>query len=75
MRSNFSKQALVKVATKASRKAVQKTRDSGGAITFQSGRSIVKQHADGHKEILGVLDKAYIKPSKKRYSVLELVSS
>jgi len=72
MRSHFSKEALLKVAIKATKQAVQKTKKSGGAITFQSGRSIIKQYADGHEEILDVLDKAYIKPSKKRYSILEL---
>ena len=69
MRSVISKENLIKSAHKATAKAVKKTRQAGGAITYQSGKKIIKQYADGHEEVLEVLDRAYIKPLKKRYKL------
>jgi hypothetical protein len=69
MRSVISKDNLIKSARKATIKAVNKTRQAGGAITYQSGKKIIKKHADGREEVLEVLDRAYIKPSKKSYKI------
>lgn len=69
MRSVISKDNLIKSARKATTKAVNKTRQAGGAITYQSGKKIIKKHADGREEVLEVLDRAYIKPSKKSYKI------
>jgi hypothetical protein len=67
MSSDISKKDLIKIAHKATVEAINKTRQAGGAITYQSGKSIVKQYPNGEKEIIEVLDRAYIKPLKKRY--------
>lgn len=69
MRSKIPKESLIKSAHKATAKAVEKTRQAGGAITYQSGKRIIKQHANGHKEVLEVLERAYVKPLKKRYKI------
>ncbi len=69
MRSKIPKESLIKSAHRATAKAVEKTRQAGGAITYQSGKRIIKQHANGHEEVLEVLDRAYVKPLKKRYKI------
>ena len=69
MASLISKKNLIKSARKATAKAVQRTRQAGGAITYQTGRKIIKKFADGHEEVLEVLDRAYVKPQKKRYKL------
>lgn len=72
MRSEISKKSLIEIARKASRQAVKKTLQAGGAITYQSGKSIIKQYADGRKEVIKVLDRAYFRPKKKRYKLSDL---
>jgi ribosomal protein L32E len=69
MRSVISKEDLIKSARKATRKAVNKTREAGGAITYQSGKKIIKKHPDGHEEVIETLDRAYVKSSKKSYKI------
>lgn len=69
MRSDISKESLIKSAHKATEEALKKIRQAGGSITYQSGKKIIKQYADGHKEVLKVLDRAYVKPLKKRYKI------
>ncbi len=69
MRSEITKENLIKSAHQATAKAVNKTRQAGGAITYQSGKKIIKKHADGREEVLEVLDRAYVKPLKKRYKI------
>jgi ribosomal protein L18E len=53
------------IARNASKKAIEKTLKAGGAITFQRGKYIIKQYADGTEYILEVLDKAYLKSKNK----------
>lgn len=69
MSSVISKESLIKSAHKATAKAVKRTRQAGGAITYQTGKRIIKKFADGREEVLEVLDRAYVKPLKKRYKI------
>ena len=69
MRSEITKENLIKSAQKATTKAVKKTRKAGGSLTYQSGKRIIKKHSDGHEEVLEVLEKAYVKPQKMRYKI------
>jgi len=69
MRSDIPKKSLIKSVRKATTKAVNKTRQSGGAITYQYGKKIIKKHPDGREEVLKTLDRAYIKTSKKSYKI------
>lgn len=69
MRSVISKENLIKSARKATTKAVNKTRQADGAITYQFGKKIIKKYSDGREEVLKTLDRAYVKPSKKTYQI------
>lgn len=69
MRSVISKENLIKSAHEATRKAVKKTRQTGGAVTYQSGKKIIKKHPDGQEEVLETLDRAYVKTTKKTYKI------
>jgi hypothetical protein len=69
MSRDISKKDLVKSAQEASEKAVNKTRKAGGAVTFQSGKKIIKKHASGRVEVLKELEKAYVRTTKKRYCI------
>jgi hypothetical protein len=40
---------------KAAQQAIRRLRRKGLPITFQRGMTIIKQHADGREEILGVV--------------------
>jgi hypothetical protein len=50
MRSVISKEDLIKSARKATRKAVNKTREAGGAITYQSGKKIIRNTRTGTRK-------------------------
>ena len=69
MRSDIPKKSLIESVRKATTEAVKKTRQAGGAITYQSGKKIVKKHPDGREEVLKTLDRAYIRNSKKSYKI------
>jgi len=57
---------------RAAAEAIKRTKAAGGTITYQSGKKIIKEYADGHKEVLQVLDKAYVKPIQKVYKLTEI---
>lgn len=69
MRSNIPKKSLIESVRKATTEAVKKTRQFGCAITYQSGKKIIKKYPDGREEILDILDRAYVRPSKKSYKI------
>ena len=69
MSREITKKNLIKSAKIATTKAVKKTRQAGGALTYQSGKKIIKKHSDGHEEVLEILEKAYVKPAKKSYKI------
>jgi len=69
MRSNIPKKRLIESVRKATTEAVKRTRQSGGAITFQSGKKIIKKHPDGREEVLKILDRAYVRTSRKSYKI------
>lgn len=56
-------------AQAASKRAVERAKALRIPYTVQEGRSIVKHHSDGTKEVIGTLDKAFVRPEKKRYRV------
>ncbi|MDH3348488.1 MAG: hypothetical protein OEM02_10390 [Desulfobulbaceae bacterium] len=69
MRSNIPKKKLIESVRKATTEAVKKAQELGCAITYQSGKKIVKKHPDGQEEVLEILDRAYIRTSKKSYKI------
>ena len=69
MRSDIPKKCLIESVRKATTEAVKKTRQSGGAITYQSGKKIVKKYSDGREEVLKTLDRAYVITTKKNYKI------
>ena len=69
MRSYISKKNLVKSALKASADAVEKTIESGGVLTYQSGKNIFKEYPDGAVARLVQLDRAYVIPRRKLYKI------
>lgn len=42
---------------KAGRKAIRSQRSRGLAVTFKQGDQVIRQHADGRKEVLAVLER------------------
>ena len=69
MKTEITKKQLIQCAHKAGANAIKKTRAAGGAITFQAGKKIIKEYSDGTQEVLAILDRAYVKPHKKRYKL------
>ncbi len=72
MKSEIITKDLVKLARLASKKAIRKTRLAGGPLTYQVGKKIVKQYADGRQEVLVTLDQGHIRAKKKRYKISAL---
>jgi len=69
MKNDISEKDLISCARRAAAEAIKRTKAAGGAITFQSGKKIIKEYADGRQEVLLVLDKAYVKPAQKVYNL------
>ncbi len=69
MSNDILKKNLIKSARRAVRKAVERTFKAGGAVTYQSGKTIIKQYPDGRVEELERLDRAYVIPQRKLYKI------
>lgn len=69
MPKSLTQKILVKTAQKASRSAVKRTRQANGAITYVHGKNIVKEYADGHEEVIETLDRVFVRPTQKIYSL------
>lgn len=69
MRSRITQKELIKAAARASAKAVSRTREAGGPITYQQGKKIIKEYPDGTKEVVQLLEKAFVRVKKKRLNL------
>ncbi len=67
--TTISSKALSACAKAASTQAVKTAKANNVDYTVQEGRKIVRHSSDGTKEIIGTLEKAYIKPAIKHYSM------
>lgn len=59
--------ALAWVAREASRDAVKETFEQGRPITVQIRKDIVRLYPDGHKAVIGKLEKSFMRPKSKTY--------
>ncbi len=68
-KEKLTSKQLSKYAKAASAKAIDEARAKGIPFAVQEGKNIVKVFPNGHKEVVGHLDKAFIRVSKKRYAM------
>ncbi len=68
-RREVSNKDLSKHAKAASRAAVRRACEMKVPFAVQEGKKIVKIFPDGHKEIVGQVEKAFVRIPKKRYSM------
>ena len=66
---DISAETLAECARTASKKAIRAAQENHVNYTVQEGRSIVEHKSDGTKQTIGHLDKAYARPSVKRYRI------
>ena len=69
MKSNISSKELAGYAKAASRRAVEHAKAQGISVASQEGRKIILSHADGTKEVLQTMPKAFVTPEKRRYKI------
>lgn len=65
----MSRDDLRRHAKQASRSAIRKAAQKDVPFAVQQGKRIIKVFPDGHKEVVGHLDKAFVRISKKTYSM------
>jgi len=64
-----STEELKRFAKAASCDAIRKAVQSNVPYAVQEGRKIVKFYPDGRKEVVGQVDKAFVRISKKTYKM------
>ncbi len=69
MREEISTETLERCARSASRNAVRRAHDLNIPIVVQQGRDIVRVYANGDKEVVKRLPKAYVRIAKKRFTL------
>lgn len=69
MKDRISSKDLEKCAQAASKRAVERAKALRIPYTVQEGRKIVEHQPDGSKRIIGILVKAFVKPSARRFKV------
>lgn len=64
-----SNKDLNRYARAASRAAARKARKMNVPYAVQEGKNIIKIFPDGRKEVVGQVEKAFVRIPKKRYSM------
>lgn len=65
----ISSKELDSCARAASKRAVERAKALRIPYTVQEGKQIVEHRPDGSKVVVETLDKAFVRPEKKRYRV------
>lgn len=70
MKNSITSKDLEKCAKAASKKAVERAKALRIPYTVQEGKKIVEHQPDGSIQVIGMLEKAYVRPKKKHYRMV-----
>lgn len=69
MKTDISSKDLAGHAKAASHRAVERAKAQGISVVSQEGCQIIVSHADGTKDVLQTMPKAFVTPEKRRYKI------